>query len=107
MDSISTIRPFYVLSYLGMVVLAIFLLVMISACQTTVERHMSPEFGRCVSAGVEAQILNPHAPRDPSSAASMPGDLAQQIYNKRYVKTMTEEKKKGEDTASQLSGLRH
>ena len=71
----------------------------------TTGQRLDPEFGQCLEAGFAAQALNPNAPTDPAPADSLPGDLAGQIYKKRYVKPMTEEKKEKEDTSSQLSGL--
>jgi CDGSH-type Zn-finger protein len=87
----------------GYLLIALFLF---CGCGTTETKpHLDPEFGQCVKAGFEAQALNPNAPADHAPADSLPGDLANQIYKKRYIKTMTEEKKEKDDTASELSGL--
>jgi len=82
--------------------IAVFLL---SGCTSTTGGRMDPQFGQCVKDSLAAQVINADAPDDPSYADTLPGDLAGQIYNKRYVKTMTEEKKDNEDTSSRLSGL--
>ena len=78
---------------------------LLCGCTSTTGQRMDPQFGQCVSSGLAAQVINPDAPYDPSHADSLPGDLAGQIYNKRYVKSLTEEKKEKDDTSSQLSGL--
>jgi hypothetical protein len=86
---------------IGLLCAIVFLL---SGCSTSLQR-LDPEFGKCLEAGLAAQAINLEAPTDPTPADSLPGELASQIYNKRYVKTMTEEKKEGDNAASQLSGL--
>ncbi|GAB6906859.1 conserved exported hypothetical protein [Desulfosarcina cetonica] len=78
--------------------------VLISACSAPPQR-LDPHFGACLEAGLSAQAINPNAPSDPTPADTMPGDLADQIYKKRYLKTMTEEKKEKDNTSNQLSGL--
>jgi hypothetical protein len=35
----------------------------------------------------------------------LPGGLAVKIYKKRYLKSLTEEKKEGDDVAGQLKGV--
>ncbi len=71
----------------------------------TAPQAPSPRFGQCIQEAFYAQVLHPDAPRDASPADRLPGELADQIYKKRYVKTMTEEKKEKADTSSELSGL--
>lgn len=78
--------------------------VLISACSTAPQR-LDPHFGAYLETGLRAQVVNPDAPSDPTPADTLPGDLAGQIYKKRYLKAMTEEKKEKESTSSQLSGL--
>ena len=80
-------------------------IVLLAGCTSSSGQRMDPRFGQCLEAGFAAQVINPEAPSDPSPADTLPGDLAGQIYNKRYVKTMTEEKKKNDDASSELSGL--
>jgi len=50
------------------------------------------DHGRSYNALFAAQAVNPHAPADPAFAASLPGDVADRIYNERYVKSLTEDK---------------
>jgi len=78
---------------------------LLGGCTSTTGQRMDPQFGQCVEAGLAAQVINTDAPDDPSYTDSLPGDLAGQIYNKRYVKSMTEEKKNNDDASSELSGL--
>ena len=80
-------------------------LLLLAGCTSSSGQRMDPRFGQCLEAGFAAQVINPEAPSDPSPAATLPGDLAGQIYNKRYVKAMTEEKKENNDAASELSRL--
>lgn len=88
----------------GLITAALFLL---SGCtaSTTSSGRLDPGFGQALEAGFSAQVIHPEGPADPAPADTLPGDLAVQIYNKRYVKAMTEEKKEKDDAASQLSGL--
>jgi hypothetical protein len=81
-------------------------IVLIGGCAAKIasEKH-DPHFGQCVEAAFAAQVLHPEGPADASPADLLPGDLADQIYKKRYVKGMTEEKKEKADTSSKLSGL--
>jgi hypothetical protein len=37
-------------------------------------------------------VANPLAPADPQPADSLPGEISDQIYQKRYAKNLTEEK---------------
>ena len=74
------------------------------ACSQTNQR-LDPRFGQCVDAGLSAQVLHPEGPSDPTPADHLPGDLAVLIYNKRYVKSMTEDPEEGEDASSELGSL--
>lgn len=83
--------------------IAVFLLAGCTSSATG--QRMDPRFGQCLEAGLASQVINADAPDDASHADALPGDLAGQIYNKRYVKSMTEEKKENDDASSELSGL--
>ena len=88
-------------------ILSIAAVLLLNGCGAVTESpdHMAPRFGQCLENGLSAQAVNPAAPADPSPADSLPGDLADKIYKKRYEKAMTEEKKEKEDASSQLSSL--
>lgn len=43
-----------------------------------------------------AQVVNPGAPNDPSPAATLPGKVAMDIHDKRYMADMTEKEKHNE-----------
>lgn len=87
----------------SLLLIAVFLL---GGCTSaTTGQRMDPQFGQCVNNSLAAQVINADAPDDPSYADALPGDLAGQIYTKRYVKSMTEKKKEDEDASSRLSGL--
>lgn len=80
-------------------------IILLGACSATTGKHIDPQFGECLKAGLAAQVVNPNAPVDSSPADSLPGDLGLQIYNKRYVKSMTEEKDEKDDVSSELGGM--
>ncbi len=65
--------------------------------------HLSADFGEAYFTGTRAQVLNPSAPEYPNPVQTLPGELAVQIYQQRYIKSMTEEKKEKEDVSSELS----
>ncbi|WP_028319516.1 hypothetical protein [Desulfobulbus elongatus] len=66
--------------------------------------HLTPDFGESYFNGINAQRINPAAPANPAPADTLPGDLTMQIYQKRYIKSMTEKKEEKEDVASELGG---
>jgi len=66
---------------------------------------MTPDFGRAFRAGFSAQVLHPDGPADPSPADTLPGELAVQIYNKRYLKNMTEPEETEDALLQSLRGL--
>jgi len=47
------------------------------------QRHY--EFGKAYRELFRAQVINPQAPRDRSPVSGMPGYIAVQIYNERYL----------------------
>ncbi|MGI6655715.1 MAG: hypothetical protein ACOX5Z_02595 [Desulfobulbus sp.] len=65
-------------------------------------RHLSEDFGQASHRAMSAQIVNPGAPNNPSPVDRLPGDLALEIYQKRYIKTMTEEEKKKDKLHDEL-----
>ena len=87
---------------LGLLLAAIYLF---GACSSTTGERIDHRFGECLESGLAAQVINPDAPVDPSPADSLPGDLGVQIYNKRYIKSMTEEKDEEDDVSSELGGM--
>lgn len=72
---------------------------------TPTQKNLSPDFGQSLSQAFTTQAINPAAPVDATPVDSLSGDLGEQIYQKRYVKMMTEEKEEKEDASSQLKGL--
>lgn len=81
--------------------LAAFPLWGLSGCASD-RRHLSDDFGETYFQGVNAQIVNPAAPVNAAPADTLPGEVAQKIYNQRYVKSMTEKKEEKDDVASEL-----
>jgi hypothetical protein len=67
--------------------------------------HLSPDYGDAFRSAVAAQVLNPEAPEDPAPADTLPGEIASQIYKKRYIKSLTEEKKEKEGVSERLRGM--
>ncbi len=74
-------------------------LLLFMGCRHT-PRYMSPEHGQSYRAAFERQVLNIQAPEDRSPADTLPGAIGSDIYKKRYLKSMTEEKKEKEDSVS-------
>ncbi len=69
-------------------------------------KHLSPEYGESYHEAFSSQVIDPDAPEDPSHADTLPGDIANKIYKKRYIKSMTEkEKEKEEGVGQQLRDI--
>jgi hypothetical protein len=68
-----------------------------------VDKHLSEDFGQYYTEGFAAQVANPLAPEDPQPADSLPGEISDQIYQKRYIKSMTEEKE--DDNGGQMQNV--
>ena len=92
-------------SVIGTLIPAVMILFGGCAASPTAE-ELNPDFGKSVQAAFAIQVIHPEGPSDPSPCDLLPGDLADQIYNKRYIKSMTEEKKEKEDAYRELSGLK-
>ena len=74
------------------------------ACSAS--KHLSPEYGESYHETFSSQVIDPDAPEDPSYADTLPGDIANKIYKKRYIRSMTEkEKEKDEGVGQQLRGI--
>lgn len=72
------------------------------SCTGTATQHLSGDFGESFHTGFSRQVMHPEAPADPAPAEAQPGELAHQIYKKRYIKEMTEEDKDQEESVSQM-----
>ncbi|NLI82308.1 MAG: hypothetical protein GX443_11595 [Deltaproteobacteria bacterium] len=68
-----------------------FLLGLFGCC--TDQGPSGPPYGQCTHLWFSAQVLNPDAPADPTPAMVLPGKVAAEIYEKRYIPAMTEKKK--------------
>ncbi len=85
---------------------ALFLFVgMVVASCSPAQKNLSPDFGASVNQALMAQTLNPVAPENRSHVEALPGDLSNQIYQKRYIKMLTEDKEEKESGSDQLKGL--
>ena len=71
------------------------------SCTGTATQHLSGDFGESFHTGFSRQVMHPEAPADPMPVDTQPGELAHQIYKKRYIKEMTEEDKDQEESVSQ------
>jgi len=69
----------------------------------TVPDRQSPNLGKSYKLGFSSQIINHDAPYDRSPVDTLPGDIANQIYHKKYIPSLTE-KKENKDSASQELG---
>jgi hypothetical protein len=87
---------------LRILVILLFIHLGVSGCKTTEED--TDRFGQSYRNFFTKQIINPEGPEDPSAAETLPGALGSEIYEKRYIKSMTEEAEEESDTVSR--GLR-
>jgi hypothetical protein len=75
---------------------------MVAGCAPS-GKHLSPDFGEAYSEAFAAQVANPGAPDNPGAADALPGEVSNQIYQKRYLKAMTEEKE--EDDSGRMQNI--
>ena len=69
------------------------------------EKNLSSGFGKSYKAAFNRQVINPDSPKDLGPVDTLPGSVGNQIYRKRYVKSLTEEKKSEESVSQELSDL--
>ncbi|MBW1735334.1 MAG: hypothetical protein JRH05_05700 [Deltaproteobacteria bacterium] len=53
------------------------------------------QFGKSYKELFRAQVINPEAPRDRAPVSGMPGYIAVQIYNERYLPAIAGEESRG------------
>lgn len=68
-------------------------------------RHLAPGFGETCKKIFNRQVLNQEAPEDRKHVSSIPGNVADQIYHKKYIKGLTEEKEEKDDVNRELKSL--
>ena len=68
-------------------------------------QHLTQNFGESSKAVFSRQVINPEAPKDYSPVNTIPGTIGNQIYHKRYVKSLTEEKKSDDSLSQELSDM--
>jgi hypothetical protein len=83
-------------------VIVLFIHLAISGCKSTEDG--TDRFGESYRNFFTKQVISPEGPQDPSAAETLPGALGSEIYQKRYIKGMTEEPEEEHDTVSR--GLR-
>ncbi len=66
-------------------------LLFLAGCSGTPDKHLSPDFGHAYADAFAAQVVNPAAPAEPQAITPLPGEIADLIYQKRYIQQMTEE----------------
>ncbi|PIE58090.1 MAG: hypothetical protein CSA33_05405 [Desulfobulbus propionicus] len=81
-----------------------FLAILVVGCSPA-QKNLSPDFGTSSHRAFAAQTLNSVGPENRSHVDTTPGDLSNQIYQKRYIKMLTEDKKDKESGSDQLKGL--
>lgn len=68
--------------------------------------HFSPDYGKSYRALFSRQVVNTGAPSNPEPVVTLPGAVGSDIYKKRYIKSLTEDKKeKKESVGRQLRDL--
>ena len=83
-------------------IIFILILLLLAGCRHN-PQHMTQDFGESYKTAFSRQVLNPDAPEDQRPVESLPGPIGNQIYKKRYTKSLTEEKEK-EDSVNQKLG---
>lgn len=71
-------------------------LLLLCACSTD-PCYDASAHGRASRTFFSAQVVNPDPPEDPSPAMTLPGKVANGIYEKRYLPAMTEKKSEKEE----------
>ncbi len=77
-----------------MAVMAVFAF---AGCAGEPTSHLSNDFGQSYKTAFNAQVLHPDAPRDTSAADTLPGEIADKIYQNRYVHGLTSKPKDKDD----------
>ncbi len=75
---------------LVLVLAALSALLLLNACAT--DCHNQSAHGQSHRAIFAAQPVNPDAPANPAPAMFLPGNISNDIYQKRYLPSMTEKK---------------
>ncbi|MBN1905176.1 MAG: hypothetical protein JW927_08785 [Deltaproteobacteria bacterium] len=84
--------------------IALTMIVICSGCKH-VPKNITPEFGKSYKTAFTRQVLNPDAPKDQSPVVTLPGNVGSEIYHKRYIKSLTEEKKSDDSISEELSDM--
>lgn len=71
-----------------------------TACAATHNEGCGKDMKSALNQGLRRQVINAEAPSNSSVAEGLPGDIASQIYKRRYIKTMTEDKDEDNKKAS-------
>lgn len=87
---------------LGTLIILLFIHLAVLGCAST--ENGSDRLGESYRDFFTQQIINPDGPHDTSAAETLPGALGNEIYQKRYIESMTEEAE--EETDSVSRGLR-
>lgn len=80
------------------------IILLFAGCRHT-PQHLTQNFGASYKAAFSRQVLNPDGPEDHGPVDSLSGDVANQIYKKRYIKSLTEEKDEEESVNKKLGTL--
>ncbi|MGD9161170.1 MAG: hypothetical protein PVG39_22320 [Desulfobacteraceae bacterium] len=87
-----------------LIIAAFAIISLCSGCRHT-PKHLTQNFGDSYKAAFNQQVINPYAPEERGAVNSLPGALGNQIYKKRYVKSLTEEKDEEESLSKKLGAL--
>ncbi len=64
-------------------------------------QYMTENYGKSYNAAFNQQVINNNAPDDKTPVDSTPGNISTQIYNKKYIKGLTEDKKDQQESVGQ------
>lgn len=64
-------------------------LLLLSSCAAGNNKHLALDYGASYRACFASQVINPKAPEDKTPVEGLPGYIATQIYNDRYISELT------------------
>jgi hypothetical protein len=72
-----------------------------AACAASNGSDHMPDVRHALITGRERQVIHPDAPLDRSAVCELPGDIAEKIYNERYINAVTTDEDKDDQKATQ------
>ncbi len=70
------------------------------------KRHISDDYGDAYRDAFQAQVVNPSGAQDATPAEGLPGEVANRVYEERYVESLLEEPEVQPSASQQVRQLR-